>query len=67
MLTYCLTLIFSYEELFDKIDITNEGVVNWEKFVQFLLLELYEEEEKVKTTQVNAIFCFKSSKYLNFD
>ncbi|XP_076812547.1 cilia- and flagella-associated protein 337-like [Clavelina lepadiformis] len=41
-----------YGELFDKIDITQEGMVDWDMFVQFMLLEFYEEDEKVKTTQV---------------
>ena len=39
-------------ELFDRIDITNEGFVDWDMFVQFMLLEFYEKDEKVKTTQV---------------
>ena len=44
--------IFRYMELFDRIDITNEGFVDWDMFVQFMLLEFYEKDEKVKTTQV---------------
>nr|XP_018668447.1 WD repeat-containing protein 49-like [Ciona intestinalis] len=41
-----------YMELFDKIDITKQGTVDWDMFVQFMLLEFYEKDEKVKTTQV---------------
>ena len=44
--------VFSYEELFDKIDITKEGMVNFNMFIRFLMLEFYEEDEKLKTTQV---------------
>jgi len=42
-----------YIELFDKIDITKEGFVDWDMFIQFMLLEFYEKDEKIKTTQVN--------------
>ena len=43
----------SYKELFDKIDITKEGFVDWDKLVEYMLLEFYEVDEKVKTTQVS--------------
>lgn len=41
-----------YAEMFDRIDITKEGNVTWDSFVQFMLYELMEKDEKVKTTQV---------------
>lgn len=44
--------IEEYAEMFDRIDITKEGKVTWDSFVQFMLYELLEKDEKVKTTQV---------------
>ncbi|XP_039249520.2 cilia- and flagella-associated protein 337-like [Styela clava] len=41
-----------YAELFDRIDITKSGRVTWDAFVQFMLYEFLEKDEKVKTTQV---------------
>lgn len=41
-----------YAELFDRIDITKSGKVTWDMFVQFMLYEFLEKDEKVKTTQV---------------
>ncbi|XP_071492952.1 cilia- and flagella-associated protein 337-like [Diadema antillarum] len=41
-----------YAELFDKIDVTKEGTVNWDKFTSHLLLEYVEKDDRVKSTQV---------------
>ncbi|KAL4216663.1 WD repeat-containing protein 49 [Mactra antiquata] len=41
-----------YGELFDKIDVTREGTVDWDKFAQHMLLEFYERDDKIKSTQV---------------
>ena len=43
---------FQYGELFDKIDVTREGVVDWDKFASHMLLEFYEKDDRVKSTQV---------------
>ncbi|XP_033126234.1 uncharacterized protein LOC117124189 [Anneissia japonica] len=48
----------SYEEhcdLFDKIDVTKEGKVDWDKIASHLLLEYVEKDDRVKATQVNVI------------
>lgn len=44
--------IFQYAELFDKIDVTREGTVDWDKFASHMLLEFYEKDDRVKSTQV---------------
>ena len=49
MLT-CLS--FQYQELFDKVDVTKEGLVDWDKFASHMLLEFYEKDDRVKSTQV---------------
>ncbi|WAR03587.1 WDR49-like protein [Mya arenaria] len=41
-----------YQDLFDKIDVTREGYVDWDKFAQHMLLEFYEKDDRVKSTQV---------------
>ncbi|KAK7491119.1 hypothetical protein BaRGS_00017683, partial [Batillaria attramentaria] len=41
-----------YGELFDKIDVTREGTVDWDKFASHMLLEFYEKDDRVKSTQV---------------
>ncbi|XP_048251647.1 WD repeat-containing protein 49-like isoform X1 [Haliotis rufescens] len=41
-----------YAELFDKIDVTREGTVDWDKFASHMLLEFYERDDRVKSTQV---------------
>jgi len=38
--------------MFDRIDVTKQGVVNWDKFASHMLLEFYEKDDKVKSTQV---------------
>ncbi|KAJ8313282.1 LOW QUALITY PROTEIN: hypothetical protein KUTeg_009166 [Tegillarca granosa] len=41
-----------YAELFDKIDVAREGTVDWDKFASHMLLEFYERDDRVKSTQV---------------
>lgn len=41
-----------FKELFEKIDVAKEGLIDWNKFVDHMLLEFYEEDEKVKDIQV---------------
>ncbi|KAK7096335.1 hypothetical protein V1264_005639 [Littorina saxatilis] len=41
-----------YGDLFDKIDVTREGTVDWDKFASHMLLEFYEKDDRVKSTQV---------------
>lgn len=41
-----------YEELFSKIDVAKEGFVDWDKFSSHMLLEYYEKDDRMKTTQV---------------
>ncbi|KAK3590864.1 hypothetical protein CHS0354_033793 [Potamilus streckersoni] len=41
-----------YGELFDKVDVTREGTVDWDKFASHMLLEFYERDDRVKSTQV---------------
>ena len=43
---------FQYGELFDKIDVTKEGTVDWDMFALHMLLEFYERDDRVKSTQV---------------
>ncbi|XP_061490480.1 WD repeat-containing protein 49 [Rhineura floridana] len=37
-----------YGELFDKIDLIRDGVIDWDKLTSFVLLELYERDERAK-------------------
>ncbi|KAK2571481.1 WD repeat-containing protein 49 [Acropora cervicornis] len=41
-----------YEDLFNKIDVGKEGYVDWDKFCSHMLLEYYEKDDRMKTTQV---------------
>ncbi|CAH1788695.1 unnamed protein product [Owenia fusiformis] len=41
-----------YGELFDKIDLTKDGYVDWDKLASHMLLEFYEKDDRVKSTQV---------------
>ncbi|KAB0356881.1 hypothetical protein FD754_001037, partial [Muntiacus muntjak] len=41
-----------YGELFDKVDVAQEGFINWDKLISFLLLTLYEKDEQAKATVV---------------
>jgi len=45
-------VLLQYQDLFDKIDVTKEGVVDWDKFASHMLLEFYEKDDRVKSTQV---------------
>ena len=49
---FVITILFQYAELFDKIDVTREGTVDWDKFASHMLLEFYEKDDRVKSTQV---------------
>ncbi|XP_071788999.1 cilia- and flagella-associated protein 337-like isoform X2 [Asterias amurensis] len=44
--------IEEYADLFDKIDVTKDGKVDWDKFASHLLLEYVEKDDRVKSTQV---------------
>ncbi|XP_053168013.1 WD repeat-containing protein 49 isoform X2 [Hemicordylus capensis] len=37
-----------YGELFDKIDLARDGLIDWNKLTSFVLLELYETDERAK-------------------
>ena len=41
-----------YEELFDKADVGKEGLIDWDKLCSHLLLQYYEKDDRMKTTQV---------------
>uniref|UniRef100_H3AVA6 WD repeat domain 49 n=1 Tax=Latimeria chalumnae TaxID=7897 RepID=H3AVA6_LATCH len=41
-----------YGELFDKIDVSRDGLIDWDKLTSFMLLELYEKDERAKTLVV---------------
>ncbi|KAK6184641.1 hypothetical protein SNE40_007075 [Patella caerulea] len=41
-----------YAELYDNIDVTRDGIVDWDKFASHMLLEFYEKDDRVKSTQV---------------
>ncbi|XP_069474592.1 cilia- and flagella-associated protein 337 [Ambystoma mexicanum] len=41
-----------YGELFDKIDVTRDGFIDWDKLTSFMLLELYEKDERAKSSAV---------------
>ena len=61
ILLQVITVCLQYGELFDKIDITKEGGVDWDKLASHLLLEFYEKDDRVKATQVPQ---WKTLKYL---
>ena len=42
-----------YEELFNKIDVAKEAYIDWDKFCSHMLLEYYEKDDRMKTTQVS--------------
>ncbi|CAG5124372.1 unnamed protein product, partial [Candidula unifasciata] len=41
-----------YAQLFDKIDFTKEGSVDWDRLASYLLLEYYEKDDRTKSSQV---------------
>ncbi|XP_036902496.1 WD repeat-containing protein 49 isoform X3 [Sturnira hondurensis] len=41
-----------YGKLFDKVDVAQDGFIDWDKLTSFLLLTLYENEERAKATVV---------------
>ena len=49
---------FQNGELFDKIDVTREGVVDWDKFASHMLLEFYEDEIRISNSKQNIRFLY---------
>lgn len=43
---------FQYAELFDNIDVSREDSVDWDKFAAHMLLEYYEKDDRMKSTQL---------------
>ncbi|XP_077608356.1 cilia- and flagella-associated protein 337 [Crocuta crocuta] len=43
---------YEYGELFDKVDVAQDGFINWDKLTSFMLLTLYENDEQAKATVV---------------
>lgn len=41
-----------YGALFDKVDVAQDGFINWDKLTSFMLLGLYEKDEWAKATVV---------------
>jgi len=41
-----------YGELFDKVDVTKEGSVDWDKLASYMLIKFYEQDDQVRSTQV---------------
>ncbi|XP_016071182.1 PREDICTED: WD repeat-containing protein 49 [Miniopterus natalensis] len=41
-----------YGKLFDKVDVAQDGFINWDKLTSFMLLTLYENDERAKATVV---------------
>lgn len=41
-----------YGELFDKVDVAQDGCIDWDKLTSFILLSLYEKDERAKATVV---------------
>ncbi|XP_069848045.1 cilia- and flagella-associated protein 337 isoform X1 [Dipodomys merriami] len=41
-----------YGELFDKVDVARDGFINWDKLTSFILLSLYEKDERTKAMVV---------------
>ncbi|XP_073929950.1 cilia- and flagella-associated protein 337 isoform X2 [Castor canadensis] len=41
-----------YGDLFDKVDVAQDGFINWDKLSSFILLSLYEKDERAKATVV---------------
>ncbi|XP_051055191.1 WD repeat-containing protein 49 [Phodopus roborovskii] len=41
-----------FGELFDKVDVAQDGFIDWDKLTSFILLSLYERDERAKATVV---------------
>ncbi|XP_075806804.1 cilia- and flagella-associated protein 337 [Microtus pennsylvanicus] len=41
-----------FGELFDKVDVARDGFIDWDKLTSFILLSLYERDERAKATVV---------------
>ena len=41
-----------YCELFEKVDVNKEGFIDWDKLCSHLLLQYYEKDDRIKSTQV---------------
>ncbi|KAL6072174.1 hypothetical protein STEG23_011667, partial [Scotinomys teguina] len=41
-----------FGELFDKVDVARDGFIDWDKLISFILLSLYERDERAKATVV---------------
>ena len=41
-----------YSELFEKVDVNKEGFIDWDKLCSHLLLQYYEKDDRIKSTQV---------------
>ncbi|XP_014389046.1 PREDICTED: WD repeat-containing protein 49 [Myotis brandtii] len=41
-----------YGKFFDKVDVAQDGFINWDKLTSFMLLTLYENDERAKATAV---------------
>ncbi|CAF0765559.1 unnamed protein product [Brachionus calyciflorus] len=41
-----------YEELFDNVDVTQSGYVDWDSFTSYLLIMLYESDDKLKAFSI---------------
>jgi WD repeat-containing protein 49 len=41
-----------YEELFENIDVTKTGFVDWNKFTSYMLLMLYETDDRTKAYSI---------------
>ncbi|KAM5334866.1 cilia- and flagella-associated protein 337 isoform 3-T3 [Glossophaga mutica] len=41
-----------YGKLFDKVDVAQDGFIDWDKLTSFLLLTLYENDDRAKATVV---------------
>ncbi|GAB1287618.1 WD repeat domain 49 [Apodemus speciosus] len=41
-----------YGELFDKVDVAQDGFIDWDKLTSFILLSLYERDERAKATVI---------------
>ena len=51
-----------YEELFDSIDVTQSGTVDWEKIVSYFMIMLYESDDRLKAFSIPN---FKPIKHIN--
>ena len=41
-----------FSELFEKVDVNKEGLIDWDKLCSHLLLQYYEKDDRIKSTQV---------------